>query len=99
MVDYNGEGPPVAYSKFSPKVEPADLLTGSIHAREGTITLTGKKGDDLSGAVMRRLLFPGLPGAYQAPGDVEDCVFRTFRAARMRLAFSVNEDEGGLRIA
>ena len=60
------------YSKFSPKVSPAGLLSGDIDKREGEIALSGKRGDDLNGAVRRRLLAEINAYFSEHPRDTDD---------------------------
>jgi len=61
-----------AYRKYSPKITPDDLLSGDIGKREGTVTLFGKKSDDLDGAVKRRLLSDLNRYFWEHPKDVDD---------------------------
>ena len=66
------EGPLAAYSKFSPTLSPASLLSGDIGTRKGKITLFGKKSDDLNGMVKRRLLTDINRFFWEHPRDADD---------------------------
>ena len=85
------ESPLAAYSKFTPKVAPANLLSGDADAREGTITLTGKKGDDLNGAVKRRLLSDLNRFFWEHPRDADDTRL-VFEAVEKDTKYIENKD-------
>ena len=65
-------GPLAGYSRFAPKVAPASLFSGDIGTRGGTITLAGKKSDDLNGSVRRRLLPDINRWLWEHPRDADD---------------------------
>lgn len=60
------------YARFSIRISPADLLSGDIDKREGAITLSGKKSDDLNGAIKRRLLSDINRHFWENPKDADD---------------------------
>jgi len=61
-----------AYSKYSIRVLPANLLTGDITNRKGEITLVGRKSDDLDGKVKRKLVSDINRFFWENPLDVDD---------------------------
>ncbi len=77
------------YSRFSIRAKPADFLSGDADKREADIILVGKKGDDLNGAVKRRLLSDINRYFWENPKDVDDT----------RLIFEASEIEGGTKYA
>lgn len=65
--------PLVEYRRcYSLKATPADFLTGDVDKRTATLTLVGKKSDDLNGAVKRRLLLDINSYFWEHPRDVDD---------------------------
>ncbi|MCX8197803.1 MAG: hypothetical protein N3F07_01225 [Candidatus Micrarchaeota archaeon] len=62
----------LGYSKFSPKVRPEGLLGGNIDRREGEIVLSGRREDDLGGAVRRRLISDINRHFFEHPKDADD---------------------------
>jgi len=58
--------------RYSLKASPADFLTGDLDKREAVLTLTGKKSDDLNGAVKRRLLSDLNRYFWEHPKDADD---------------------------
>ena len=85
------EGPLAAYLEFSPKVSPANLFLGDIGAREGTITLVGKKSDDLNGAVKRRLLSDINRWFWEHPRDADDTRL-VFEATELGAKYAEKKD-------
>ncbi|MEM2137592.1 MAG: hypothetical protein QW568_00710 [Candidatus Anstonellaceae archaeon] len=81
------KGPLAPYSKFGILIKPADLLSGDIDKREGSITLVGKRSDDLNGAVKRRLLSDINRHFWENPRDADDS----------RLVFEAIEAEKGTK--
>jgi hypothetical protein len=68
-----GAGPLEEYARrYGMKAQPPDFLSGDIGKREATIVLSGKKSDDLNGAVRRRLLSDINRYFWEHPRDADD---------------------------
>ena len=61
-----------AYVRYSMACSPKDFLSGDSDKRDVTITFSGKKSDDLNGAVKRRFLSGLNRFFWEHPKDVDD---------------------------
>jgi len=58
--------------RYGLKANPANFLSGDLDKREAVLTLHGKRADDLSGAVKRRLLAEINRYFWLHPRDTDD---------------------------
>jgi len=58
--------------RYGLKASPANFLSGDLDKREAVLTLTGKRADDLNGAVKRRLLAEINRYFWLHPRDTDD---------------------------
>lgn len=87
------KGPLAEYSKrYSLRASPSDFLTGDLDKRAVLLTLTGKKSDDLNGAVKRRLLSELNQYLWEHPRDADDT--RLVFEAREKSADYVEKKDG-----
>ncbi len=61
-----------SYAKYAASATPADFLSGDLDKREAEIVLSGRKSDDLNGAVKRRLLSDLNRWFWEHPRDADD---------------------------
>jgi hypothetical protein len=66
------DNPLAGYARYRLEASPVDFLSGDLDKRAATLTLSGKKSDDLDGSVKRRLLSDINRWLWEHPKDADD---------------------------